>query len=905
MVFLFSLNVGKVRLIIQSVATCKNKCVYKVDCLMHGIQNMCKKAVKDLDSHGPTPEYSTQLQRIANVWRSFGHHKKLEELTRTEYSDEHAKAHFSTSISGVVKSRWGTFEGPERKLIKGLLNISKETVDSGVTLGDFDGSFLPPGPQFLPMGKCLAKVVARPRGLRKFGPELPLTDPEPIQDDTVIIENAADLQPDLTLDWALIYKKALAHGEDGAVRATEMDLAIDGDNLRAIMRIRARKAVFDLSSIWFWIKAMVGHCSRAPFSHGLFALQALKKSNDDGYVAQVPNLFARMLDELEYLLEDEAITHPGAWSRVFAVAAGTDEGSSQVFSEIVSEAEVKDLIFKCVTGNITELLRRYSCVGIGNATAPFWLLIGMVQKPGGQEWPHRAELARLLVANHDLGTMSADGFTEKFIAWNKDELVYCSQSNGLFQGEAFLLLDWMKHVLRPDVQNIESKNSVLRIMLVRAKAMLKDLLSSRHVIKSSDEELVAPTAYTEDLRDLSETHAKNFGERFVHVPIIDEPIPGNMSPQTMCPLKLGVAAKIVTFVGKACGLFDVIVLRSGDVMPRCWVMTSSYRKAKHGLLCDVEEPARDVVVMPPRGLIGTSHKSLLRYTQDFIESVGWPISSESEYVLDVGSVVERMTLRRMRVSWKTISRPFRVATVSTGASSSSSSTHPPLPPPPTYDIEADLADMMDYFDEGGGEDNGDADSGGEADGGGCGGEVDDIRKLPEEAVEAVATVAEQLSHENPMLSAEDAIGMAIVHEAPKEDVSSDSSSSDSDSSADPALVPPRVDADAPVREHVGVHHGGRGEAAHPRTEWEWILCKNCEQRCGQLKLLDGDGRVPTIHSRVVTSIDGDVEQLPMNGPYYKRRNVARDGSTSRCRQVCKTWIRNNRLCCPTGGAGAG
>ena len=110
MVFSFSLNVGKVRLIIQSVATCKNKCVYKVDCLMHGIQNMCKKGVKDLDSHGPTPEYSTQLQRIANVWRSFGHHKKLEELTRKEYSDEHAKAHFSTSISGVVKSRWGTYE---------------------------------------------------------------------------------------------------------------------------------------------------------------------------------------------------------------------------------------------------------------------------------------------------------------------------------------------------------------------------------------------------------------------------------------------------------------------------------------------------------------------------------------------------------------------------------------------------------------------------------------------------------------------------------------------------------------------------------------------------------------------------------------------------------------------------
>ena len=96
--------------------------------------------------------------------------------------------------------------------------------------------------------------------------------------------------------------RALANDPNASV--TDLELAIDGDNLRAIMRIRASRAVGDLKSLMFWIKAMIGHISRAPFSHGLFTLQQLKKDNIDGYATEVPKLLQRMLAELEILLDE-------------------------------------------------------------------------------------------------------------------------------------------------------------------------------------------------------------------------------------------------------------------------------------------------------------------------------------------------------------------------------------------------------------------------------------------------------------------------------------------------------------------------------------------------------------------------------------------------------------------------
>ena len=55
------------------------------------------------------------------MWRSFGHHKKLQAVMERHYTKEVSDSLMTTSIPAVVKSRWGTFEGPERKLLRGLL----------------------------------------------------------------------------------------------------------------------------------------------------------------------------------------------------------------------------------------------------------------------------------------------------------------------------------------------------------------------------------------------------------------------------------------------------------------------------------------------------------------------------------------------------------------------------------------------------------------------------------------------------------------------------------------------------------------------------------------------------------------------------------------------------------------
>ena len=95
--------VGGIRLIKQEIELHENKAILSVPCFMHGLQNCCKKAVTQLDKFGPKPQYSTQIQRIANVWRSFGHHRKIHKTIKELYGDDAAVAHASTSIGNVVK----------------------------------------------------------------------------------------------------------------------------------------------------------------------------------------------------------------------------------------------------------------------------------------------------------------------------------------------------------------------------------------------------------------------------------------------------------------------------------------------------------------------------------------------------------------------------------------------------------------------------------------------------------------------------------------------------------------------------------------------------------------------------------------------------------------------------------
>jgi hypothetical protein len=102
----------------QEVEHVPNIAIGRILCVLHGVQNMVKKSVKTLDKNAPTPQYSTQAMRSTNVWRSFGHHKKLKDVAVGKYGKEVADIHFSACIGKIMGTRWGTYDGPERKYLR-------------------------------------------------------------------------------------------------------------------------------------------------------------------------------------------------------------------------------------------------------------------------------------------------------------------------------------------------------------------------------------------------------------------------------------------------------------------------------------------------------------------------------------------------------------------------------------------------------------------------------------------------------------------------------------------------------------------------------------------------------------------------------------------------------------------
>ena len=98
--------------------------VLRICCMMHVFQNSAKKQIADTDKFGPRPAFSSQMMRVSNVWRSFGHHRKLSHATKAVYGKEAANLRMNTTIGKVVKTRWLSLEGPEQKLIRCLLGVT-------------------------------------------------------------------------------------------------------------------------------------------------------------------------------------------------------------------------------------------------------------------------------------------------------------------------------------------------------------------------------------------------------------------------------------------------------------------------------------------------------------------------------------------------------------------------------------------------------------------------------------------------------------------------------------------------------------------------------------------------------------------------------------------------------------
>jgi hypothetical protein len=140
----------------SSVALCR------YICFMHSLQNCQEKAMHNLDRMSVdmgVGVYTNMLMRPTNVWRSFGHHRKIRDACSDLFGALCAEAHFATCIGKVVRSRWGSLDGPERKLLRGKLGMTP-SLD---TIKDYTDDGGEETPVVGPMSRATADPRRRPR----------------------------------------------------------------------------------------------------------------------------------------------------------------------------------------------------------------------------------------------------------------------------------------------------------------------------------------------------------------------------------------------------------------------------------------------------------------------------------------------------------------------------------------------------------------------------------------------------------------------------------------------------------------------------------------------------------------------------------------------------------------------
>lgn len=91
-------------------------------CVFHQLHLIRKRTSILIDSmlqNSSSTPYLTQLLRVCNVWRSPGNHQKLKLCCETLFNHQTAEYNFRTIMGKPSRSRWGSCEGPERKLLMG------------------------------------------------------------------------------------------------------------------------------------------------------------------------------------------------------------------------------------------------------------------------------------------------------------------------------------------------------------------------------------------------------------------------------------------------------------------------------------------------------------------------------------------------------------------------------------------------------------------------------------------------------------------------------------------------------------------------------------------------------------------------------------------------------------------
>ena len=113
-----------------------------------------------------------------------------------------------------------------------------------------------------------------------------------------------------------------------------------------------------------------------------------------------------------------------------------------------------------------------------------------------------------------------------------------------------------------DVQHIEAKNSILRVMSMRSRRIRRDLMSSRHVIKSSAADLVPIECYTKSFRKQCKkaSTSDSFEKRYKDVPVVDAEPPAELAKYKCPPERLPTVARLVAVIRKSTELFNVIMI---------------------------------------------------------------------------------------------------------------------------------------------------------------------------------------------------------------------------------------------------------------------------------------------------------------------------------------------------------
>ena len=640
-VFLFVADDGPeigagVNIIREEIKHLPNVAVGRYVCFFHSLHNCQKKSINDLDELAKQrgdPIYSNMIIRVSNVWRSFGHHAKLKETSLALYDPAVTSIHFTTCIGKIIRTRWGSFDGPERKLLRGMFGV-------GPSLRSY-GSWDEIVPPFL-----AATADARPWKPKRVQKVLAICD-----DEAAIGNGDAGLPPEAkTVDWATIFQCGLKVKAGAAATVVSMD--IDGENAAAVMRARAGRAHRDLKGKVMWIYMMLSQIGRWPYSRALYALQKVKGQDrygnaEETYFKKALSLLRSMEKEFKCLGSNAAFADDGYWAKIMTFASDDPDASSNA----MTSKEVSRLIREVVSANRTELLRRFGDWGIGKSRstpAAKYAIFHYLYADGPDE--------RIAMVSHmlsiELAAETQQCFMGKLISFFREELTAAAadQHGNMCPGDPLLLFTAIDREVECDVQGVESMNSILRLITTRSRRIKRDLVNARHVILQSDKELVTRETYTtEMMKDANQIAIMGTDHHRFIVPRPPPEIAAMVPPRQKYSLRaearrVPTACRLAVLTKPFLERYDIAFFCIESIAPGMgddatptiskkvgpWYFTSSYRKGKWGLEChatfvDNIELGTDI---PALVAIGDTERSLFDCMQELVAALQWPPPQE-------------------------------------------------------------------------------------------------------------------------------------------------------------------------------------------------------------------------------------------------------------------------------------